>query len=92
MSDLTARPINSLLWNKVLEKMGESMSKRSYETWIAPLTAVSEDEESLIIKAENDFAKDWVEVRYKAKLLETICEVTGRTFEIKIISPDADRM
>ncbi|NWQ39457.1 hypothetical protein MLOOGBEN_01945 [Bacillus sp. EB106-08-02-XG196] len=86
MTKVTVKNFNFLdIWTKVLENIRESISKPSYETWIAPLTAQIEDEDIVIIKAPNDFAKDWIEVRYKELIFESIRKVTGSTFEIEVV-------
>jgi chromosomal replication initiation ATPase DnaA len=79
------------LWSKVLDNIKVSISKPAYETWIAPLTAKMADEDLLIICAQNEFAKDWVEARYKSLIFEMIRAAAGRTFEIDFISIESDK-
>ncbi|QED47009.1 DnaA N-terminal domain-containing protein [Cytobacillus dafuensis] len=74
-------------WEKALDEIRKSISKPSFDTWIAPLTAHVEDQ-TIIITTQNDISKDWVEERYKPLLLEKIKEVGGRDFVIKIVSSE----
>jgi chromosomal replication initiation ATPase DnaA len=87
LTEQTVKDLNFLdIWTNVLENISESISKPSFETWIAPLTAHFEGEDLIRITAQNDFAKDWVETRYKELLFEMIRKVAGRTFELEFIS------
>ncbi len=49
------------------------------------------DEDLLIICAQNEFAKDWVEARNKSLIFEMIRAAAGRTFEIEFISIESDK-
>jgi chromosomal replication initiation ATPase DnaA len=92
MTHLTDKDLNFVdVWNSVLENIKGSLSKSSFDTWISPLTAQIEDEDLLVICAQNEFAKEWVETRYKNLLFEKIRKTAGRTFEIDFISIEREK-
>lgn len=75
------------LWSIVLEKISEKITKPSFETWFKGTEAEIEGD-TLIIKARNPFAADWLEERYKSLINETVRETARKTYNIKIMSLD----
>lgn len=75
------------LWSAVLDKISEKISKPSFDTWFADTNAEIDDE-VIIVKAKNEFARDWLEERYKTLIFETAREMAGQTYEIEIINSD----
>lgn len=74
-------------WTVVLAKIAEVISKPAYETWFKE-TELEIEDDIVFIKAPNSFARDWLDSRYKTLIFDSIREVTGRTYEIEIISSD----
>lgn len=72
------------LWPQVLHLIEKKLSKPSFDTWLANTTA-EVDGDVIIVKANNSFAADWLTVRYKTLISETVRDVTGRSFEIEVI-------
>lgn len=72
-----------LKWEDVLENIKTKISKPSFETWIAKTTAEVEDD-VVFVKAQNDFAADWLDSRYKTLIFDSIKEVLGHTMEVEI--------
>ncbi len=56
------------IWGAVLKTLSNELSGPSYETWLKPIKPISIEEDFLIVEAPNDFAKDWLETRYKAQI------------------------
>ncbi len=75
------------LWTNVLDSISKKLSKPSFETWLAKTTAKIEDD-VIIITAQNEFAVDWLEERYKVLIFETVREVAGQTYDIEFVSPN----
>ncbi len=76
------------LWDNTLEKMKEKISKPSFETWLKATKADSLKENTLIIVAPNEFARDWLENQYEGLITETLHEVTGAELITKFIIPE----
>lgn len=72
------------LWPTVLDKISQLISKPSFETWIKSTTAEIHDD-TLMVKAPNEFARDWLEERYETLIFDTVTELSGRSYTIEFI-------
>jgi chromosomal replication initiator protein len=75
------------LWDRALKSIETKLSKPSFETWLKSTKAHSLQEDTLIITAPNEFARDWLESRYSVLIAETIADITGAELSIKFIIP-----
>ncbi|OYD07912.1 chromosomal replication initiator protein DnaA [Paludifilum halophilum] len=83
------------LWANALDLIRERLSKPSFETWLQATEAVDYRDETLIVSAPNEFARDWLESRYANLVRETLQEVTGSVIGVQFIThsavmPDAE--
>ena len=64
---------NSLVnvWQKALNQLQSLYSIIAYQTWIVPIVP-SVDGNQLILECPDEFAKDWIESRYKKDIIETV--------------------
>jgi chromosomal replication initiator protein len=75
------------LWSKALKEIEKKLSKPSFETWLKSTKAHALQNDTLIITAPNEFARDWLESRYLHLIAETIYNLTGEELSIKFIIP-----
>ncbi|WP_099351367.1 chromosomal replication initiator protein DnaA [Fredinandcohnia onubensis] len=75
------------LWAKALQEIEKKLSKPSFETWLKSTKAHALQNDTLIITAPNEFARDWLESRYLHLIAETIYDLTGAELGIKFIIP-----
>lgn len=75
------------LWNKALSLMEEKVSKPSYDTWLKLTKAESIKNDTIMITAPNEFARDWLENRYLTIISDTLLDITGAKLKVKIIIP-----
>ncbi|WP_070119988.1 chromosomal replication initiator protein DnaA [Bacillus marinisedimentorum] len=75
------------LWEQALGEIQKKLSKPSFETWLKSTKAHSLKEDTLVIVAPNEFARDWLESRYSGLIAETLTDLTGAELEIKFIIP-----
>jgi chromosomal replication initiator protein len=75
------------LWNKVLGEIKIKLSKPSFETWLKSTIAHSLQEDTLVVTAPNEFARDWLESRYSTLIAKTLQELTGAELTVKFIIP-----
>jgi len=75
------------LWDKALKEIEKKLSKPSFETWLKSTKAHALQNDTLIITAPNEFARDWLESRYLHLIAETIYDLTGAELGIKFIIP-----
>ncbi len=76
------------LWENTLSKVEEKISKPSFETWLKSTKADSLKDDTLVIVAPNEFARDWLESRYASLISDTLYEVTGAELQTKFIIPE----
>ena len=60
------------LWENILEKLKNELSKPSYDTWLKSTKLVDFTNNNLTISVPNEFAKDWLENRYLGLVKSTI--------------------
>ncbi|AOM81406.1 chromosomal replication initiator protein DnaA [Salisediminibacterium beveridgei] len=77
------------LWDQVLTKIEEKVSKPSFDTWFkyTVVDSIDQGSNTITVIAPNEFARDWLENRYFSILTETLYELTGAELEAKFILP-----
>ncbi|MFS0559138.1 chromosomal replication initiator protein DnaA [Terribacillus sp. 179-K 1B1 HS] len=76
------------LWKTTLQAIEKRISKPSFDTWLKNTQAYALEEDTLIIKAPNEFARDWLESSYSSLIGDTLYEVTGNRLQTKFIIPE----
>ena len=76
------------LWDKVLAKIQENLSKPSFETWFQETKIIAIQNNLLIIEVPNEFAKDWIETRYSKLIAEIVENITNKSLDIKFVMPE----
>ena len=85
-SDISSRNVD---WQEVLLRIKKKSNPQVF-FWFSPLRVVKETQETLILKANNQFDRDWIENHYLEFINDTIKEIYGITVEVKIISEDSE--
>lgn len=75
------------LWTDVLSSIRKKLSKPSYETWLKSTSAHSYKNDTLIIAAPNEFARDWLENHYTQLIMQILQELTGSKLNVSFIIP-----
>lgn len=78
------------LWSATLEKVEEKVSKPSFDTWLKNTKAEKLQEDTLVISAPNEFARDWLEGRYTILISEILFELTGASLTTKFVIPETN--
>ena len=77
------------IWQETLNNIKEKLSDPSFKTWFSNTEPLKVDENNqLIIKAPNDFIKDWIETRYIDLIQEIINDLTGNDWGIILLTPE----
>ncbi|GAA0608426.1 chromosomal replication initiator protein DnaA [Virgibacillus siamensis] len=79
------------LWTAALEKIEEKISKPSFDTWLKNTKAESLQNDTLIVSAPNEFARDWLEGRYTQLISEILTEITGSSLTTQFIIPETQQ-
>jgi chromosomal replication initiator protein len=58
------------VWNIVLSELESTLSKANFQTWFPNTHLVKIDNGEVTIGVPNDFVKDWLDGKYKLKVLE----------------------
>lgn len=77
------------LWDQVLSKIEQKVSKPSFDTWFkyTVVDSIDQGSNTITVIAPNEFARDWLENRYFSILTETLYELTGAELEARFILP-----
>ncbi|CQR45798.1 Chromosomal replication initiator protein DnaA [Paraliobacillus sp. PM-2] len=78
------------LWTSTLAKIKEKVSKPSYDTWLKNTSAENITEDTIIVSAPNEFARDWLESRYTTLISDALFEVTGAKLKTKFVIPETE--
>ena len=78
------------LWEETLQEIEKKISKPSFDTWLKSTKALSFEENTIIVEAPNDFARDWLDGNYKYLLIDIIEQLIGERVDIKFIIPRAN--
>lgn len=73
------------LWNNVLAKVEQKISKPSFETWLKSTKLLSHKGTNVTIAAPNSFARDWLENHYVHLITGILTELTGEDLLIKFV-------
>lgn len=76
------------IWAKALDVLEKELEVISFNTWIKPTTAVKIDGRDLILKAENEFSKEFLEGRYLNLIKNAIIQVSNTEYNIMIITTE----
>ncbi|MCO1600022.1 DnaA N-terminal domain-containing protein [Desulfosporosinus nitroreducens] len=72
---------SNYLWHKATLQLRSLLPEESYQTWIDPLIPSLEGSQ-MTLYCQNEFAKTWVESRYKTKIDETVQSIDPSIKEI----------
>jgi tRNA U54 and U55 pseudouridine synthase Pus10 len=73
-------------WNQVLDKIEQTISKPSFETWLNGTNAKQLDETTIIVFSKNEFQAGWLEQRFESLIIDALKEVSDITFKIEFRS------
>ncbi|MEM7009388.1 MAG: chromosomal replication initiator protein DnaA [Thermodesulfobacteriota bacterium] len=83
----TENSSKKVVWQEVLNRI-EKKSNPQVFYWFSPLEAVTENEKSLVLRANSDFDRDWIENHYLEFIADTVKELYGLEVEVKIVADE----
>lgn len=77
-------------WDKVqaLLRDESDISKISYKTFLENLQPIRVEEDTIIIKTDDEIGRDYIERKYSRSIIIAIKEVVGEIYEIKFMLPN----
>ncbi|KAF3887455.1 MULTISPECIES: chromosomal replication initiator protein DnaA [Nostocales] len=76
-------PIDSL-WNQVLERLQLELSRPTFETWIKTASAEQFENNCLVIRTPNPFARNWLQKYYIKTIANAVHDILGYRVDIYI--------
>ncbi|MGQ4650219.1 chromosomal replication initiator protein DnaA [Lyngbya aestuarii] len=70
------------LWSQVLERLQLQLSQPTFETWIKTTSAEQLENNCLLIRTPNPFARNWLQKHYVPTIAKVVEEVLGQPVEI----------
>lgn len=76
------------VWQNALTEMEKELDAISFNTWIKPTCAIKIIEKDLILKAENNFSKGFLEGKYLPFIRNAIIHVSGNEYNIIFVTEE----
>ncbi|MDJ0516802.1 MAG: chromosomal replication initiator protein DnaA [Trichodesmium sp. MO_231.B1] len=70
------------LWNQVLERLQLQLSRPTFETWIKTANAEQLENNCLVIRTPNPFARNWLQKYYIKTIADVVHNILGYPVEI----------
>ncbi|KYC36960.1 chromosomal replication initiation protein DnaA [Scytonema hofmannii PCC 7110] len=84
-------PIDSL-WNQVLERLQLELSRPTFETWIKTASAVQFENNCLVIRTPNPFARNWLQKYYIRTIANVVQDILGYRVDIYITVEEGEEV
>ena len=72
------------LWSQVLERLQLQLSRPTFETWIKTAIAEQLENNCLVIRTPNPFAKNWLQKYYIKTIADVVHDILGQRVEIHL--------
>ncbi|MBD2388164.1 chromosomal replication initiator protein DnaA [Cylindrospermum sp. FACHB-282] len=84
-------PLDSL-WSQVLERLQLELSRPTFETWIKTASAERLENNCLVIRTPNPFARNWLQKYYINTIARVVQDILGYPLEIYITVAKGDEV
>ena len=85
MSD--ANHINTIIWNNALQLLENDVNKPTYDTWFKSTEMAAYIGENIIIKVQNDFAKNYLKNNYANIIKNHLESMLNHTVKLQFVTP-----
>jgi chromosomal replication initiator protein len=72
------------LWSQVLERLQLQLSRPTFETWIKTASAEQLENNCLVIRTPNPFARNWLQKYYIKTIADVVQYILGQPVEINL--------
>lgn len=79
--------INTIIWNDALKKLENDMNKPTFDTWFKATELAAYYGENIIIKVQNDFAKNMLQNRYFDVIKNHLESMLNHPVKIQFVTP-----
>jgi chromosomal replication initiator protein len=78
------------LWLQVLERLQVQLSRPTFETWIKTASAEQLENNCLVIRTPNPFARNWLQKYYIKTIADVVQDILGQPVEIQLMVTGED--
>ncbi len=76
-------------WEKILEKIGDSVNAQSFQTWFKPTRLLSFEDDVLLVEGPNPFFIDWLAEHHIDKIRSAASDTIGADVSVEFTSSPA---
>ncbi len=88
METTTGDPI----WEQALDLISQQVNEGTYRIWFEPTTGLGFSDGAYSVGVASEFARDWIETRFRALMVDAISQVVGQPVPLNIVvSPALSR-
>ncbi|NMB25957.1 MAG: chromosomal replication initiator protein DnaA [Firmicutes bacterium] len=77
------------IWEETLARIEPLMPQSSFSTWLKGTRPITLNQNVLYIHITNEFAKDWVDSRYKEPMQQALQKMVGQKWQLEFVLPGA---
>jgi chromosomal replication initiator protein len=80
------------IWREALELISRQVNEGTYRIWFEPTVGLGFTNGVYLIGVASDFARDWIETRFRTMINDAVSQVVGDTVPCEIVvSPELSR-
>lgn len=83
----------SQVWQAALGELQLQMTRATFDTWVKQTSVLSYEDGLFVIAVKSNFAKEWLENRLMGLIKRTLCNIVGRSVEVRfVVQPKEHRL
>ena len=75
------------IWEETLSRIEPLMPQSSFNTWLRGTRPLTLSNNVLYVRIANEFAKDWVDSRYREPMQQALQKMVGQDWRLEFILP-----
>ncbi|NLJ68425.1 MAG: chromosomal replication initiator protein DnaA [Firmicutes bacterium] len=75
------------IWEETLSRIEPLMPQSSFNTWLRGTRPLTLSNNVLYVRIANEFAKDWVDSRYREPMQQALQKMVGQDWQLEFILP-----
>ncbi|MCX8033370.1 MAG: chromosomal replication initiator protein DnaA [Thermoleophilia bacterium] len=76
---------NDPVWQEALQVIAQEVNERAFRMWFQSAVGLGISDGSYCVGVGSEFARDWIEGRFRSLIEDAIAEVLGETVPVKIV-------
>ena len=79
------KPSSDPIWQQALELIAQQVNEGTFKIWFEPTSGLGLAEGIYSVGVASDFAKDWIETRFRPLMSEAVSQVIGQPIRLDIV-------